>query len=115
MRDNITMMSDRDAKLHELQDKSTAFHATSEKFTGQAKTLQWRTKWQQYRLYCMIGTLILWALLLLPFRHHLAVYIPVSLVVMCTLHAAQHFLVKRWSPQMDKTQPLTSAADRNVE
>eukprot|EP00411_Alexandrium_monilatum_P022357 CAMPEP_0175217508 /NCGR_PEP_ID=MMETSP0093-20121207/18282_1 /TAXON_ID=311494 /ORGANISM="Alexandrium monilatum, Strain CCMP3105" /LENGTH=155 /DNA_ID=CAMNT_0016510941 /DNA_START=52 /DNA_END=519 /DNA_ORIENTATION=+ len=113
MRENMARMADRDSKLYDLQDKSTAFQSTSEKFTGQAKTLQFRTKWQQYRLYALAAALMLWVLLALVFRDHLLIYFAVSSVVFAVLFAAQHLLAKRWIPQVDNTQLLN--ASRSVE
>uniref|UniRef100_A0A7S1LRZ8 V-SNARE coiled-coil homology domain-containing protein n=1 Tax=Alexandrium catenella TaxID=2925 RepID=A0A7S1LRZ8_ALECA len=113
MRENMTRMADRDSKLSDLQDKSTQFASTSEKFTGQAKTLQWKTKWQQYRLYALAAFMVLWVVLALVFRNHLPVYFAVSTAVFAVLFAAQHFLTKQWISQVDKTQLLN--ANRSVE
>mmetsp|Transcript_104895 Transcript_104895/g.326042 ORF Transcript_104895/g.326042 Transcript_104895/m.326042 type:complete len:128 (+) Transcript_104895:641-1024(+) len=108
MRDNIVRISDRDAKLHEMQEKSSAFQNTSERFTGQAKSLQWKTRWQHYRFYAFAAVLALWGALLIAFHDHLLVYLPVSAAVLGLLYLAQDVLSKRWSPQVDKTQPLTA-------
>mmetsp|Transcript_20637 Transcript_20637/g.42821 ORF Transcript_20637/g.42821 Transcript_20637/m.42821 type:complete len:150 (-) Transcript_20637:484-933(-) len=107
VRENLVKLADRDARLHDLQDKSTAFQNTSEKFTGQAKTLQWRTKWQKYRLYGLVAVLVMWALLSFAFRQHLLIYFSVSSVAFVVLFVMQHFLAKRWISQVDKTQLLT--------
>mmetsp|Transcript_104143 Transcript_104143/g.324725 ORF Transcript_104143/g.324725 Transcript_104143/m.324725 type:complete len:156 (+) Transcript_104143:69-536(+) len=109
MRENMTRMADRDAQLHDLQDKSTAFASTTEKFSGQAKTLQWRMKFQQYRLYMLAAALALWVLLALIFKQHLPAYFAVSGVAFAALWVVQHFLAKRWIPQVDKTMLLNAS------
>mmetsp|Transcript_99009 Transcript_99009/g.317540 ORF Transcript_99009/g.317540 Transcript_99009/m.317540 type:complete len:142 (-) Transcript_99009:83-508(-) len=108
MRGNMTMLAERDSKLHELQDKSVAFQSTSQKFQRSTVTLGWKTRWQQYRLYAWISALVVWGTLLLIFRHHLLPYLIISSAIVGAAYGVFKLFERRLSMGPESQQPLTA-------
>jgi len=109
MRDNMKMLAERDVKLHDLQDKSTAFQTTSERFQRHTTTLSWKTRWQQYRFYAFIGALVVWGLLLILFRQHLLAYVIISSSLLGAAFGVFKLFERRLSLGPESEQPLTAS------
>mmetsp|Transcript_8304 Transcript_8304/g.14307 ORF Transcript_8304/g.14307 Transcript_8304/m.14307 type:complete len:157 (-) Transcript_8304:43-513(-) len=94
MQGNVRLLTDRDAQLSELHDKSSALSDTSEVFSRRARNLKWEMRWQHYRLFALVGTLIAWTALLYVFRAHMVVYTIVSALFFAIAFVALRFLIR---------------------
>jgi len=110
MRDNISMLQERDVKLHDLQDKSLSFQGAATQFQRRTVALSWKTKWQKYRLIGFLVTLIVWGLLMIPFRQHLAPYVAVSTGLLGALYLVYRCFERRLRMAPEAQQPLTEEA-----
>eukprot|EP00747_Dinoflagellata_sp_TGD_P167944 gnl/TRDRNA2_/TRDRNA2_193293_c0_seq1.p1 gnl/TRDRNA2_/TRDRNA2_193293_c0~~gnl/TRDRNA2_/TRDRNA2_193293_c0_seq1.p1 ORF type:complete len:148 (-),score=25.24 gnl/TRDRNA2_/TRDRNA2_193293_c0_seq1:36-479(-) len=104
MRDNMTMMVEREGQLEHLRDKSHSLQGTSGAFARQAKQLKWQTQWRQSRMAILAVVLAIWGALMYVFRHHFKVYLAVSSGLLTVLYFVQRYLTKRWLAQLEEAE-----------
>jgi len=97
----MVMLTEREGKLINLQDKSETLQGTSSEFTRKAKHLRWEMKWQQYRMLVFITILAVWAACFYPMRHHVTEYIAISCGASALLYLIQRYVSKRWRVELE--------------
>merc|ERR1712151_322572 len=96
----MSILAERDASLHNLQDKSSTLQGTSLSFTRQAKRLKWEMRWRQYRIMIFAAVFSVWLVLLYAFRQRLAVFLCASGIFFTVAYLLQRHFVKRWRAQL---------------
>ncbi|CAE8632049.1 unnamed protein product [Polarella glacialis] len=115
MRDNMTMMAERDSRLGELEGKSNMLQGTSSAFSRQARRLRWEMKWQQFRLIALAVCLTVWVACFYFFRHQMPAYLAASGAAFTLAYFVQRHVAKRWRAQIESEDTerhfLMSAGD----
>eukprot|EP00443_Scrippsiella_acuminata_P048162 CAMPEP_0115268982 /NCGR_PEP_ID=MMETSP0270-20121206/52798_1 /TAXON_ID=71861 /ORGANISM="Scrippsiella trochoidea, Strain CCMP3099" /LENGTH=138 /DNA_ID=CAMNT_0002685195 /DNA_START=181 /DNA_END=597 /DNA_ORIENTATION=- len=95
VRGSMELMMERDARLHELQDKSSSLADTSNSFAQRARRLQWEYRWQYLRVRLFVCALAVWLALSYTFRHRLPIFFAVTGFVLSAAFLADHYVVRR--------------------
>mmetsp|Transcript_22002 Transcript_22002/g.39425 ORF Transcript_22002/g.39425 Transcript_22002/m.39425 type:complete len:143 (-) Transcript_22002:12-440(-) len=101
MQDSMTLMAERDCRLHGIEGKSFELQGTSGAFNRQARRLRWEMRWQQYRLMALAISLAVWVSCAYLFREHLAMYFAVSGLCFVLIYLGQRFIMQRWRAQVE--------------
>mmetsp|Transcript_31445 Transcript_31445/g.73449 ORF Transcript_31445/g.73449 Transcript_31445/m.73449 type:complete len:141 (+) Transcript_31445:100-522(+) len=113
MRNNMTIMAERDIKLNELSDKSSTLQSTSTAFSRQARVMQWEMRWQQIRIRILMVLIVIDALVVgyVAYKHPRTVttkVIVASFVVFAVLFLIERFLSRRWRAQVEAAATTSS-------
>mmetsp|Transcript_34463 Transcript_34463/g.87138 ORF Transcript_34463/g.87138 Transcript_34463/m.87138 type:complete len:139 (+) Transcript_34463:62-478(+) len=95
VRGSMELMMERDARLHELQDKSSSLTDASNSFAQRARRLQWVYQWHYLRVRLLVFSLVLWLGLSYTFRHQLPVFFAATGIVLAAAFLADHYIVRR--------------------
>mmetsp|Transcript_3718 Transcript_3718/g.9483 ORF Transcript_3718/g.9483 Transcript_3718/m.9483 type:complete len:148 (-) Transcript_3718:139-582(-) len=115
MRNNMTIMAEREAKLSELNDKSSTLQSTSNAFSRQARVLQWEMRWQQLRIRLLMIFLSIDAIVFLTvgykygMKHKTTWTVGLCCqVALFILFLIERFLSRRWRAQVEAAATTAS-------
>merc|ERR1712039_2314 len=94
VRGSMELMLERDARLHELQDKSSSLSETSNSFAQRAQRLQWQYRWHRLRTRLLACTLCLWLALSYAFCNHSPVFFSATGVLFTTAFVADVYIAR---------------------